>query len=135
MTQQSEKVFLDERGVTVTQSRFVVDGQTFAMSAITAVSSRLDWPPRKWQFTMMAVGVVLFVIGLKIPLPGATKIVGILLGIVLVVAGLVWLLTLKKRHYVMLRTGDADVRAVGADDEQWVKRIVAALNEAIAARG
>lgn len=132
MTQQSEKVFLDEQGVTVTQSRFVVEGQTFAMSAITAVSSRLDWPPRKWQFTTMGVGFFILVVGRIIPpaRPG-----GLLLGLALMVGGLVWLLTIKKRHYVVLRTGDADVRVVGADDEQWAKRIVAALNEAIAARG
>jgi hypothetical protein len=132
MTQQSEKVFLDERGVTVTQSRFVVDGQTFAMSAITAVSSRLDWPPRKWQFTAMGVGLFILILSRIIP---PARLGGLLLGLVLIVGGLVWLLSLKKRHYVVLRTGDADVRAVGADDQQWIKRIVAALNEAVAARG
>lgn len=35
----AEKTFLDEGGVTVTNARFVVPAQTYAMSEITSVKS------------------------------------------------------------------------------------------------
>ena len=36
---QSEKIFYQDKNVTVTQSRFVVDGKTYAMRNISSVTN------------------------------------------------------------------------------------------------
>jgi len=124
-----EQTFLNEAGVTVTQARFMVSGQTYAMNGVTSVASLKENPSRKGPIICLAVGLITF-FGV---LSGDTQILpGSLF--FLIVGGLWWYLK-KPQFAVVLHSASGESRAFTSPDENLVARIVGALNEAIVARG
>jgi hypothetical protein len=113
-----EQVFFNNNGVQVTNARFVVDAATYSIRNITSTAA---WSqPQKW-----VGGVLCVLIGLAC-LAKATA-VGVLF---LAVAGLLFYLG-RPIHFVRLHTSGGEVKAVKSYDLEYVKQVVAALNNAI----
>ena len=53
-----EKMFFEYEGVKVTNARFVVDGQTFAMSNATSVNPLEQQPKRIGGILLLLVGLI-----------------------------------------------------------------------------
>jgi hypothetical protein len=119
----TEQTFLQENGVTVTHARFIVASQTYAMSGITSVAAGERKPSRVWPVTLIVIGVIAFMFGS----PGAA--------VICVAAGGVWWYLQKTEYAVLLRTASGEAEALTSKDKGYVTRIVAALNNAIVARG
>ena len=62
-----EKVFLNESGFLVTNTRFEIPGQMFAMAGVTSVGVNQVVPSKLWPIVMMILGKVLMTMdfGLK----------------------------------------------------------------------
>src|SRR5207253_10338894 len=118
----AEKTFFDYDGVRVTNARFIVDGQTFAMSNITSVTPLEQKPNRIIPALLILIGVLLAV----------GRIYG---GLLLSVIGIVWWKLQKTVYHVMLHTAGAETSALQTYQKEYLQKVVAALNNAIVYRG
>lgn len=128
--EMAERIFLDEGGVKVTQARFMVPGQTYAMSGVTSVAAHKENPSKRWPILLIVLGGLAAMIGL-----GQTEIVTIIVGIVVLAVGILWLRALRPTYHVLLRSASGEARALSSKDREWVERVVKALNDAIVVRG
>lgn len=124
----SEKSFHSSPGVLVTNSRFVVGPQTFAMSGVTSVRSFCEAPSHKGPLIVIGLGVLFVLGGLA---SGSQGIPAFVFGAILVAGGIWWLQSRKPTFYVILRTAATEVKALHSQDEGHIMDIVKALNDAI----
>jgi hypothetical protein len=120
-----EKVFLNEAGITVTQARFVVPAQTFAMSGVTSVLALKSDPKRTGPIVLGVLGLITLMAGKM----------GILVALLLIAGAVAWWMALKTTYIVKLRTSGGESNAYSSKDKELVDRIISALNESIIARG
>ena len=120
-----ERTFFQHEDVSVTNSRFMVGSQTFAMSNITSVKASRQVPKRLWPTLLVVIGVLLAI--------AESANVGI--GIVIGGVGVAWLLVQKTMYHVMLTTAGGETSALSSKQRVYIEKVVQALNEAIVARG
>jgi hypothetical protein len=120
---QQEKVFLKNEYVTVTNTRFMVPGQTYAMAGVTSVRSEAISPSLKWPVLLSVVGFLfLFSSGLR------------LFGVFMTIVGVLIGLLLKTDYAVAITISSGEVRAVTDKDAAYIGSIVAAVNDSIVYR-
>jgi hypothetical protein len=131
--QKAEKVFLDAGGVAVTSARFVVPGQTFAMSGITSVK---HWrTPRKWLF-----GALLILLGLPMLITGAIMASAgastgpLTLGLILAALGAYLIWRGRPQSQVRLQSASGATQAFSSYDDAQVRSIINAITKAIVFR-
>lgn len=120
-----ETTFFQDSGATVTNTRFVTNGQTHALSGITSVSEYVNNPSRKPAIVIGLLGVALCFLG------RSTVTLGILL---LVLAIGLWILQ-KATYSVLIRTAAGDSKVLTDPSAKRVSSIISALNDAIVHRG
>lgn len=139
-----EKTFFQYEDVTVTNSRFMVGSQTFAMSNITSVKASEQEPKRFWPIALVVIGVLVLMgsvgVGLAIGGIGVKGLAEVILGYVgigLAIGGIgvAWLLKQKTMYHVMLTTAGGETSALSSEQREYITKVVQALNEAIVARG
>lgn len=119
-----EKMFLEAGNVSVSNSRFIVSGQTYAMSNVTSVKTGIEEAKKGAGISITLVGLfVLF------------GIPSILWGIVIIVVGVLAFMGAKNKYSVVLSTSSGENKALTSEDETHIKNIVSALNESIVSRG
>lgn len=123
-----EKIFFNEGGVTVSNSRFVVRGQTYAMSEITSIKiARID-PSIKGPlfFLLLSLSMVIK--------PGEYNILYTLPGIILffssLIIGLVWLFRIKPKYKIIWDISSGRTSAFANKDKEYIKNVVTALYDA-----
>lgn len=121
-----EKSFLNERGVTVTNARYIFtvrkQPQTVALSGITSVTTqKIDL---KWLFIVPLVifGMILV----------SSSVMAAL--VFWVIAGMVFMF-LKAKHIVVTTSASGASKGYTSTDGVFVGRVVDALNNAIISRG
>lgn len=119
----AETVFLSENNIQVTNSRFIVNGQTYAMSNVTSVKNQREEPSILLPFVFLVFGIFCM----------TDKKVGT--GIFLIAIGLFIYHLLRQTHRVVLNTAGGEVEALKSRDVDFIVRIVKALNDAIVHRG
>jgi RNA polymerase subunit RPABC4/transcription elongation factor Spt4 len=119
---ESEKTFLSTEGATVTNTRIIVPGKTYAMAGITSVRSTVIAPNRGWAILTAIVGIGCLIGG------------AIGWGIFLLAAGVVWAIALKDTYAVAVNSASGEIQAVVSKDEGYITDIVQAVNEAIVYR-
>ncbi|MDR5824735.1 DUF6232 family protein [Caballeronia sp. LZ043] len=127
-------MFYDDGAVRVTNARFIVPGQTFAMSGITSVQ---HWrTPRKWLFgvLLIAVAVPMLLSGLVL-ISNGESVGPLTLGGIIAALGAYLLWRGRPQSQVRLRSSSGETKAFVTYDDAQVARIVLALNDAIVARG
>lgn len=120
---EAEKTFLQNATVTVTNTRFIVPGQTYAMAGVTSVRFERIEPKRGWPVFFIIVGFLLLLI------PEARPV-----GVVLLLIGVPWILLVKATFAVALTSASGEARAITSKDSQLISGIVDALNKAIVYR-
>jgi len=124
----TEQVFLNERDVSVSNSRMMHKGQTYAMSGITSVKSYEKKPSRVGPIILIVIGVLMLVDGLANP--------ALLLGaIIFLAAGIAWWVLKKADYSVLLTSSSGEMKAYTSKDKDFVIKIVSAVNDAIVHRG
>ena len=124
----AEKVFLDENSVKVTNSRFVVPSQTYAMSGITSVKAVIVTPKR-------TVEIVLFLLGLIMVIFSGGNFGSVFGGVLFMAGGVVLWILRKAKHIVKLSTSSGEAEALGSTDGNFILKVVKAVNDAIVERG
>jgi hypothetical protein len=120
-----EKTFFNKGKVLVSNSRFIVEGQTYAMSNVTSVKSGVTKPS---QSTTVVLGFVgLFCIN--------AGNMGVLFGIGFILAAFYSWKGKKTIYTVILNTSAGENKALSSEDESYVNAIIMGLNEAIVSRG
>ena len=98
-----EQVFLQEKGVTVTNVRFVVPGQTFAMQGVASIAHHVEEPSKVFPVIMVVIGVVLTLLSFGLSSePGSSRIVLLLVGSGVIALGIVRFRALKPYHSIVL---------------------------------
>lgn len=120
----SETVFFQDAGVTVTNSRFMVNGQMHAMANITSVRRYVQQPNRLWPILMLLVGFFMM----------ASKD-SLVMGLIVLAIAAAWLFLQKSVHSVMLSTAAGESQALSDTDSARITNIIDALNNAIVHRG
>jgi hypothetical protein len=122
----TETIFFQEGEVLVTNARFVVGPQTFAMRTITSVKGEMT--PANYTGA-----VLLILIGLTISLVAFFNLaiaMGIL-GVFIFAAG-IWIACRRKSIYaVVLTTAGGEITAHASKDWSYISQIIEALNQSI----
>ncbi|MDQ2821298.1 MAG: DUF6232 family protein [Pseudomonadota bacterium] len=118
----SETIVFEENNVKVTNARFVVNDQTYAMNGVTSVKRFEKKPPRIVPI-VIAVGSLVAM--------SASVIVGL---IILAAAIGIWKIQ-KAQYSVVLSTSSGEAQALTSPDRPYIERVIAALNNAIITRG
>ena len=126
----TETTFFQSDDIVVTNARFIVGSQTFAMRGITSVQA-IKIPPSDGGSTITVVfGLIVAVAGFAIRL----YLLGFL-GVLLLGLG-VWLAMRQKPIYaVVLRTAGGEVTAYQSNDWNYISQIIEALNQSIVSHG
>jgi hypothetical protein len=114
----AETTFFQNGNITVTNARFIVGSQTFAMRGITSVEG-IETP------ASYIGAIILIIIGAVLALNGFTSSVGLGIFGVLLIAGGIWLCFRKKPTYaVVLRTAGGEVTAYQSQDRDHISQII-----------
>jgi hypothetical protein len=124
-----EVTFYDDRSVTVTNTRFVVPGQTFPVAGITSIANTKD-APSAWPILGVLIGVVLCIGGMIASNWGTGGC-----GLVLIALSIWIAIASKPIHHVLLHTAGGEVRALSSQDPEFITDVVIALNQSIIRRG
>ncbi len=117
-----EKIFLDEKGVKVTNARFVTFAKTHTLAGITSVSSFVVPPKRKGPIVVAALGLISLIFAWYV-------------GIILIALAVAWWISQKNIYQVVLSSASGSEDALSDRDSEFIGRVVNALNEAIIHRG
>lgn len=132
-----ETVFLERPGVRVTNARFIVGAQTYAMSAVGSVTFVEGKREVGFPLGVLIVGALITFVGLVTA--GADGlgegVPAIFVGLVVLGFGVPLYRRAKATHSVVLRTTAGEVRALESSDEDEIRTVVRALNDALVARG
>ena len=125
-----ERTYFLDGAVTITSTRAVFFGITYAMANITSVSLRV-------RLENQGLGVALIVIGGMLPLYGldageiATTVLVTVLGLLLVAVGILILIKRKNWYIVRISSASGEVNAFQHRDREYIQRIIDAVNRAI----
>ncbi|PKM19840.1 MAG: QacE [Gammaproteobacteria bacterium HGW-Gammaproteobacteria-15] len=120
-----EKVFFNQGNVTVSNSRFIVNGQTYAMSNVTSVKSGEIAPNH-------GAAVILGFIGLACLLGSGGMF---FFGLLLIGLAIYMFMKNKPTYSVILNTASGENQALTSTDKQYIVQVINSLNESIVNRG
>lgn len=116
----TEKIFYQDGGVRVTQSRYITNSKTYAMRNISSVHVFEIVKSRTFP-------VLLIIIGILMLLSDDVRISGL----VILAIGVLVLLLLKNEFAVRISTNAGEVNSIISKDRAYIEHIVNALNDAI----
>lgn len=114
----SEEIFYQDRGITVTNARFVTTQKTYALRNISSVHAATIPPNRTYPTLLCLLGLLMC--------SGNPAI-----GIVLLVLGIVWLFLQKTDYSVAITSNAGEHKSIISEDRQFIESVVDAINEAI----
>lgn len=117
-----ERTFFEYEDVKVTNARFISGGQTYVMSNVTSVKPYEEKPARLG-------GIVVLLIGFAI------MTVSGLLGVLVAAAAAYYLYQQKTTYHVLLSTSAGETKALVTYQRDYLRQVIAALNDAIVSRG
>jgi len=123
----NEKEFLREGKVVVTNARFIVPSQTYAMSGVTSVKKNRQDPDRKLPIIMIILGLIIILV--------SQTSGSIITTILLIGLGIFILTKLKPTYIIALNTSGGEMKALSSKDQEYIDKIIKALNESIIHRG
>lgn len=133
-----ETIFFNFNGIIVSNSRFIVRSQTYAMQSVTSVKPGIIKPSRAVALAFILIGMLLMIAELAaLELLDLLDHQGVLLvaGVVAILIGLIaWYLG-KPRYSVILHTSAGEHHALVSDNKQDIEHVLQALNQAIVSRG
>ncbi len=118
---------LIKRFVVVSNSRFIVDSTTYAMSGITSVKKGVIIPSK-------TPAIVCFLIGFFSLLIFAS-IWGKIIGIALMILAFFIFRSLKKEHVVILKSASGESQALTNTNSDYIDEVIVAINNALVHRG
>ena len=117
-----EQTFLTNGAATITSSRIVINGKTFATRNVGSVSIATTVPSKVGPIVMIIIGAICALAKAWIA--------------ALIIAGLgaLWLVGLKNTYRIMMMAGGGEVMALESKDAPLIKSIHDAVAQAISVR-
>lgn len=132
----TEKIFLDAPGIKVTNARFIVNRQTYAMASVNSVTVRsTDLTPKKnGPVILCLMGIVAFFLGLKTIKESMQMTLS---GAGMIAVGVAWFRSIKPKYEykLILTTSSGETTALTSNSEADIRVVEAALNNSIIHRG
>ncbi len=117
-----EKVFFEEGSVKVTNARFLTYGKTHSMNGITSVTKYMIKPNRKGPLIVAGIGLLAFIFKWYV-------------AVIILAAAVAWWFLQKTKYSVQLASASGHNDALTSTNEEYIDRVVNALNDAIVHRG
>ena len=131
MNEVSETTILEEGNVKITNLRAIIGTKTYAMSNVTSVNLSKKADSNAPLFLMLG-GILLGMIGLT----NMRDYMGcLILAVLLVGGGILASRTSKSTYMVQIGSASGESNILESQDQNYVKRIVDSMNEAIIRRG
>lgn len=121
-----EKTYYTNGKVTVTDSRFIVPDQTYAMSGITSVKFETSKPSRTRPIVTILGG--LFIAS---RMPEAT----IWVHMAFIAPGALWLALQRTKYSVTVASASGEGKALTSKNAKFIRGVIDAINQAIVDRG
>jgi len=125
-----ERNFFNEDGVSVTNARFIVNNQTYAMSGVTSVKSFKEEPSRTAPMVLIVVGILLALGSF-----GGGSSGGVIISLLLIGGAIWWWISQKPLYSVLLNSSSGESKALSSKDGEFISKVVSALNDSIIHRG
>ena len=119
-----EKIFLDAGNISVSNSRFIVDGQTYAIDNVTSVKTGVEQANK-------GTGILIGLIGIFVLFSAKP----FLWGLVILMFATLALIGARNKYSVVISTSSGENQALTSEDKTQIEQVVSALNEAIVSRG
>jgi hypothetical protein len=130
-----EKIFFENGNVKVTNARFVVGDQTYAMAAVNSVNvSSVDvTPSNTMPGILIAVGAIWFISALA----GGGEFSSFIWAVAITAVGFYWFRSIKKtfEYRIVLTTSSGETPALRSTNVQDIRPVEKALHDAIVFRG
>ena len=123
-----EEVILDQRGIRVTPTSFMVGYQTFDLADVTSASTIMESPGHRGPAFVITIGIFALLVG------HFENMVTTLVGIFLISMGVMRVRTAKPSHWIILHKAEGETRSLRDEDAQWINSVAMALNRAIRER-
>ncbi|MFD0914662.1 DUF6232 family protein [Methylophilus luteus] len=120
-----ESIYFSQKGISVSNTRFIVNGTHIAIKNVTTVESKTLKPRLTFARVCLLGGLALLFGNGNLPYIGLLS---------MVYAGMAWLLTTPK-YAVVIHTVAGDIQAFIGENILDVENVLTALNVAIALRG
>ncbi len=121
-----EKSFFNQGNVSVSNSRFIVNGQTYAMNGVTSVKTARKDPSR-------AGPIILGMLGLGSLVGGEAS--SLIIGLIIIGLAILWWIKQKPELTVVLNSSSGEAQALTSKDVDYINKIIEALNNSIVHRG
>ncbi len=115
-----EKVFFEGRGTSVTSSKIVIEGNTYATRNVGSVRTMTVDAPF-WPWVVMFIGA-------------SVTISSVMMGLIIMAAAGLAIYANKEQTKLLLMAGGGESVAIQTKDAKFVKELHAAIVEAISAR-
>jgi hypothetical protein len=129
-----ETVFFENNNVKVTNSRFIVGNQTYAMAAVNSVKITTTdiTPPNTFAGILIVVGAIWLLVAL-----GSGNASSFLWSVALLAGGVFWFRSIKPtfEHKIILTTSSGEATALTSRNDQDIRPVEKALNDALVFRG
>lgn len=125
-----EKVYFQNSEATVTNARAIISGKTYAMSNITSVVMGEIAASYGVPVVLTLFAAFVWFMGVQINESGV-----VVTGIVFVIVGVIWAMALKKQYVVRIGSASGESNALISQDQEYIQKIVNAMNKAIVERG
>lgn len=122
-----EEIIYSDQKTSISTSRVVIDGKTYALRNITSVKMSVTPAKRGCAIALIIFGAICAFISLGIKGAAAGAVVGvIILGVGILVAA-----SAKEQYHVSIASSSTEGHAMTSNDRSYIEKIVAAVNEAI----
>jgi len=117
-----EKSFFNKDNVSVSNSRFIVDGQTYAMNGVTSVKTARKDPSKTGPLFLVLLGIFFLAIN------------GVI-GFITIGTAIYLFAKQKPELTVILNSSSGEAQALTSKDASYISEVVEALNNSIVYRG
>lgn len=126
-----EKRYLKSGNATITSARAIIAGKTYTMGHITSVQMIKIPKKQTWPFIITLAGAT-FLLGSFIDASYSSCLA---IGIILLVTGIILIAVNKDKYAVRIGASSGETDALVSTDQNVIKKIVNAVQQAIVERG
>jgi len=128
---EEEQAYFSDDKVTITKTHATIDGKPYTVGDISSVQMAKRPPARNLPITLIAIG---FMSGLA-AFGGESRFLYGSVAVMFLVLGVLLFVSQHDRYAVQINLTSGKVDALLSRDQEYVQRIVDALNQAITERG
>jgi hypothetical protein len=128
----AEENIYSDSDVSVTTTRIIVSGTTYALSNITSVKMTKTAGNSGCAVALIIVGLISFSFAFLSSAHGTGPVVlPLLFAGGLLAGGMAWLRSVKPTFHVTIASSSGEIRALSSLNRSYIETIVGAINEAI----